>query len=136
MRSEREIQDMVRVEASKCGARLWRNNLGAGTLANGNFIRWGLANDSTSLNAVLKSSDLIGIRPVIITQEMVGTTVGVFLSREVKREGWKFRGTLEEKAQQAWIDLINSMGGDAAFTTGERSIAGHDEPGNIEREMG
>ena len=128
MRSEREIQDMVRVEASQAGARLWRNNLGAGTLVNGSFIRWGLANESSAMNAILKSADLIGVRPVVITQEMVGTTVGVFLSREIKPEGWKFTGTPHEIAQRTWIDLINSMGGDAAFASSVGTIGRHDEP--------
>jgi hypothetical protein len=117
---EAAVQARVRLVASQSGARLWRNNVGAGTLQNGSYIRWGLANDSTALNKVVKSGDLIGINPVLITPEHVGRTLGVFCSREIKREGWRYNpNNARERAQQAWIDLVVSLGGDAAFTTGD-----------------
>lgn len=118
--SEAEIQKHVRLEAAKRGWRLWRNNVGAGYMLDRSFVRFGLCNDSKALNDQIKSSDLIGIKPTLITAADVGTTVGVFLSREVKTANWKFSKRCERsKAQLAWIQLINSLGGDAAFTTGE-----------------
>ena len=105
--SEAAIQTQLRVAASRAGWRLWRNNVGAGTLENGSHVRWGLANDSTRMNASLKSGDLIGIKPG-----------GQFVSREVKHAGWRYTGTPRETAQLAWIELVNGMGGDAAFSTG------------------
>ena len=116
---ESEVQTTLRIKASEKGWRLWRNNVGAGKLENGAFIRWGLANDSAGMNKIIKSADLIGINPVLITQDMVGTVIGQFVSREVKAAGWQKRDTEREKAQQRWADLINSMGGDATITTGE-----------------
>ena len=78
---------------------VWRNNVGvawqgeAATLDNGNVfierarrIRYGLMNGS---------SDLIGIRVVTITQDMVGKKIGQFMGVEVKTE----KG-LEKEAQQ------------------------------------
>ena len=62
--SEGAIQGTIRLEASRKGLRLWRNNVGAFIDKNGNFIRYGLANDSKRMNDLIKSSDLIGIRPV------------------------------------------------------------------------
>jgi len=121
MTREIDAQAEVRLLASKDGARLWRNNVGAGVLQGGTFVRWGLANESVAMNKALKSADLIGIRPVLITQEHVGRVLGVFVSREVKRPGWRYSGTEREAAQAAWRDLINHLGGDAAFTTGEWS---------------
>lgn len=117
---ESNAQTSLRLLASQAGARLWRNNVGAGKLENGSFIRWGLANDSAAVNAQIKSGDLIGIRPVLIAPGHVGRTLGVFVSREVKRPGWRFRpNDPREVAQQRWADLVNSLGGDAAFSTGE-----------------
>jgi len=120
--SESAVQSLVRIEASRKGCRLFRNNVGAGYLDNGSFIRWGLANDSDRMNQVLKSSDLIGIEPVVVTPRMVGQTIGRFLSREIKAAGWQYSGTSREQAQLKWIELINSMGGNAAFATGEGTI--------------
>lgn len=119
---EGDVQNLVRLEASKKGLRLWRNNNGACYDDTGRFIRYGLANDSKRVNDVLKSSDLIGIRPVLITQEKVGTTIGQFVAREVKRGGWKYAGTKRELAQFNFIKLVASLGGDAAFTNREGSL--------------
>lgn len=116
--SEAAIQTQLRVAASRAGWRLWRNNVGAGTLENGSHVRWGLANDSSRTNASCKSGDLIGVIPVLITQAHVGTTIGQFASVEVKRAGWKYTGTDREKAQKNWIELVNGLGGHAIFSTG------------------
>jgi hypothetical protein len=120
---ESEVQKRVRLEGAKLGVHLWRNNVGAGKLADGGrFIRFGLANDSPALNKVVKSGDLIGGRPILVTPDMVGTTVLRFTSREIKRAGWKFSGTLEECAQLQWCNLINSLGGDAKIVSGPGSF--------------
>jgi hypothetical protein len=120
--SETNVQARVRLEAAKLGIRLWRNNSGAGKLENGSFVRWGLCNESAAVNSRLKSSDLIGIRAIVITPDMVGKTLGVFVARECKREGWTYDGSEEEEAQYRFITLINSMGGDACFVLGEGSF--------------
>lgn len=120
--SEAGVQSRVRAEASRRGCRLWRNNVGAGYAEDGRFMRWGLANDSSAINAVVKSADLIGIRPRIITQGDVGKLIGQFLSREVKAGGWRYKGTEREIAQLNWANLINSLGGDASFATAEGTI--------------
>jgi|SRR5579863_1904676 len=118
--NETETQKNIRLKAAERGWRLWRNNVGAGYMSDRSFVRFGLCNDSKALNDQIKSSDLIGIKPVIITAADIGKTLGVFLSREVKVPNWKFSAKdARSKAQLAWIQLINSLGGDAAFTTGE-----------------
>lgn len=120
--TEAGIMAAVRLEASRKGMRLWRNNVGATYDSNGRFIRFGLANDSQQMNNSIKSGDLIGIRPIVITEDMIGQTVGQFVSREVKRAGWVYSGTQREVAQRAWLDLVTSMGGDAAFVTREGDL--------------
>lgn len=120
--SEADIQAKVRLEAASKGARLWRNNVGCLRCPDGSYLRYGLANDSSAVNDVFKSSDLIGIKPILITQDMVGSTIGQFIAREVKRPDWVYKATGHEKAQKAFIDFINSMGGDASFCTNTGTI--------------
>ena len=115
MKSEATVMQLVRLEASRRGARVFRNNNGAAVDKDGRHIRYGLGNESKQINQVIKSSDLIGITPVVITQEMVGKTVGVFTAIEVKRSSWKYTGTEREKAQKAFIDIIKNLGGFAQF---------------------
>lgn len=117
--SEAAVQTRVRLQASKNGGRLWRNNVGACETAAGTYVRYGLANESSAVNKRCKSSDLIGIQPVMITDAHVGQVLGQFVAREIKRAGWKYTGTDREKAQLNFLSLVSAMGGDAKFTTGE-----------------
>ncbi len=122
--SESNVQANVRLEAARIpGVMLWRNNVGVLRDQNDRPVRYGLANDSPQLNRQLKSGDLIGWRSVVITPDMVGRTVAVFVSRECKYEGWRFNPNDEREAAQArWRDLILAAGGDAAFTAGPGSL--------------
>ena len=121
-KSEAAVQNAVRLEASRKGGRLWRNNVGAGYSDTGDFLRWGLANDSAQVNRTIKSADLIGLRPVLIEPKHVGLVLGQFVSREIKASGWKFSGTEREVAQLNWATLVNTLGGDARFATGEGTL--------------
>jgi hypothetical protein len=120
--SESTAQSVVRREAQSKGIKLFRNNVGVLRDARNVPVRFGLANDSAELNRVLKSGDLIGIRPTLIEPHMVGWVIGQFVSREIKRPGWKWRGDAHESAQMAWAMLICSMGGDAAFACAEGTL--------------
>lgn len=120
--SEAGVTSIVRLEASRAGVLLFRNNVGACLAQDGRQLRYGLANDSAAMNKSLKSADWIGIRPVTIMPEHVGTTIGQFVSREIKRAGWKYAGTGREAAQMRWAELISSRGGDACFASGAGTI--------------
>ena len=111
--SEASVQQQIRLETSRRGARLFRNNNGACRSDDGRQIRYGLGNDSSQVNAVMKSSDLIGITPVFIN----GVRYGIFTSYEVKRPGWKYSGSDREIAQNNWLMLVTSLGGIARFVT-------------------
>lgn len=120
--SEAAIQSTVRLEASEKGMRLWRNNVGATYTKEGSFIRYGLANESKELNNRIKSADLIGVRPILITKQWIGCTIGQFVSREIKASNWKYSGGLREEAQLRWAELIMSLGGDACFANKEGTL--------------
>lgn len=120
--SEAAVQSRIRLEASAKGARLWRNNRGAFTDERGNFVRYGLANDTSALDKQIKSHDLIGIRPVLILPEHVGNVIGQFVSREVKPAHWRWTGTAREVAQLRWAEMILGFGGDACFANGEGTL--------------
>jgi hypothetical protein len=118
--SEAGVQTRVRLAWAQRGGALWRNNLGAMEDPHtGGVVRYGLANESAQMNRAIKSADLIGIMPVRITPDMVDSVIGQFVSREVKRPGWRWTGSAREKAQLRWAEIILALGGDAAFTTGD-----------------
>lgn len=118
------VQSVVRLEAPKHGVWLTRNNVGVLQDKSGRPVRFGLANESPAQNDVMKSSDLIGIRPVIITPEHVGQRLGQFVAREVKHANWQWGEDKErEPAQLAFLQLVTSYGGDAKFVTGLGSFS-------------
>lgn len=120
--SESYVQSHVRLQANKLGGRLWRNNVGAYDPSNPpkGYMRWGLGNDNPDINKVFKMGDLVGINPVVITVDMVGSTIGQFTMREVKKASWEpGEDPKREVPQQNAINLVNALGGDAKFTNGE-----------------
>lgn len=74
--AEAAIQQQIRLALSRAGSVMHRNNVGAYRDDTGRVIRYGVGHPG--------GSDLIGWTPVLITQDMVGTTVGVFTAIEVK----------------------------------------------------
>src|ERR1700677_1701677 len=82
--SESQVQSLVRLEAARKNIRLWRNNVGVLQDETGRPVRYWLANDSKALNEKIKSGDLVGWRPMLITPAMIGATVAQFVSRECK----------------------------------------------------
>ncbi len=122
IQSEKDVQNLDRLEQSKRGNKQWRNNVGALKSEDGRFVRFGLANESAHMNSYVKSGDYVGIRQVLITSDMVGSTIGQFTSHEYKKPNWKYSGTEREKAQVNWANIINTMGGDAKFVTYELGV--------------
>ena len=120
--SEAGVQDRVRLRGAQMGWDLWRNNNGVAEDSRGVPVRFGLANDSAKLNSKIKSADLIGIRPAQITFDMVGCTLGQFVSLEIKKPGWKYKSNAHEDAQARWASIINAAGGHAKFITSEEQI--------------
>jgi len=113
---EAQVQQRVRLEAARFGLQLWRNNSGAFTDERGRLVRFGLGNDSAALSAQIKSSDLIGITPVTVTQAHVGRILGVFTALECKRPGWHLTpGDERAIAQGRFHGIVRDAGGFAGF---------------------
>lgn len=93
---ELAVQNAIRLDLGRGPVRLWRNNTGALKDPSGRLVRYGLCQGS---------SDLIGLRAITITPDMVGQTVAVFAAIEVKDRG---RPTPE---QLAFIDAVTNLGG-------------------------
>jgi hypothetical protein len=98
--SEHEIQQRIRLACGRRAVRLWRNNTGALVDQQGRFVRFGLCKGS---------SDLIGLRSLEITPEMVGQRVAQFVALEVKTAS----GVVSSE-QRAFLRLVQQLGGVAA----------------------
>lgn len=113
--NESDVSQLVQIEAMKYGCTLLRNNNGGAVDNTGRLIRFGLGH--TSPNQQIKSSDLIGITKVLITQEMVGQTIGVFTALEVKKPSWNSTKKFDDREvkQDNFIQWVRNMGGIADF---------------------
>jgi len=97
---EHEIQQRIRLACGRGPVRLWRNNTGALVDQQGRFVRFGLCKGS---------SDLIGLRALEITPELVGQQLAQFVALEVKTA----QGVLSSE-QRAFLRLVQELGGVAA----------------------
>lgn len=89
----RELQ----MAASESGDRLFRNNVGSARAADGRYLTYGLCKGS---------GDLIGWKRITITPAMVGKTVAVLWSVEVKAKNGR-----ESHEQAIWREIVDKAGG-------------------------
>ena len=107
---ESTIGKKIQVALSKAGARVWRNNVGLAWVGR-DIIHIGpdvIIKDARPFRGGLceGSSDYIGLVPKIITPDMVGKKIAVFVACEVKTK--RGRASI---AQQAFITAVNEAGG-------------------------
>jgi len=98
--NEHEIQQRIRLACGRGPVRLWRNNSGALVDQQGRLVRFGLCKGS---------SDLIGLRTLEITTDLVGQRLAQFVALEIKTA----RGVVSPE-QRAFLDLVEQLGGVAA----------------------
>ena len=97
--SEKEIQSKVLLAVgSRKDTRLFRNTVGHCETLDGRHIKYGLCPGS---------ADLIGWHTVVVTPDMVGKKVALFLSIEVKAQ--KGKGPSPE--QLNWLRAVSEAGG-------------------------
>jgi len=118
---EKQVQELIQLEASRFGGKLWINSSGAFKDTTGRLVRFGLGH--VKKNQEFKSSDLIGFMPVTITPDMVGKTLPVFTAIECKKPDWKFTNTLREVGQKVFIDVITKNNGIASFVNSVERFA-------------
>lgn len=95
--NEQYILQQIRLEMSKRGVKLFRNQTGAFTDKDGRLVRFGLC---------VGGSDLIGWTPVTVTADMVGKRLAVFTAIEVKTPKGK-----TSPEQTNFIDRVKIDGG-------------------------
>ena len=101
--SEQELQQRIRLQLGSSPVRLWRNNVGALRDERGRLVTYGLCKGS---------SDLIGLRQVLIGPEHLGQTLAVFSAIEVKAP----KGRLREE-QRSFLELVERFGGYSGVAT-------------------
>lgn len=113
--SENDTSQEMLMNVRQFGVVLMRNNNGACMDQTGRLVRYGLGN--TSPNQEFTSSDYVGIRPTLITQEMVGQTLGVFVAVEMKKRDWNPLKKLDahEEKQNKFLQWVRANGGIAEF---------------------
>lgn len=112
---EREIQKAILQKiGSRTDVRLFRNNTGAAWQGKAHRI----GDNSIALTDIRRvvyglcdgSCDLIGIRAMQITPDMVGLTIGQFVGIEVKS-----RKGRPSKNQRKFLEMITRFGGSAGI---------------------
>lgn len=101
--NEADILKQCKLAATKCGARLFRNNTGVAVYPSGRRVKYGLCTGS---------SDLIGWTPRIIQPGDVGRRVAVFTAIETKRPGER-----PTDAQRNFVKQVVEAGGIAKVAT-------------------
>lgn len=107
---EANIQQLIRLKATELNATMFRINVGKGWTGNG--TKKHTNGDITIKNARPFStgvpvgySDLSGVKPVIITPDMVGKKIGVAVFAEVKTD----KGRVRDE-QVNFIERMQSLG--------------------------
>jgi hypothetical protein len=111
--SERDLINDFLIESSNAGLRMFRNNAGLARFKDEKtgqrrVVKYGVANPG--------GSDCLGWHSVVITPEMVGRKVAVFVAAEIKTEGVSLT-----KEQRAFLAVVKEAGGIALEV---RSVAG------------
>ena len=115
MTSEAQTQQEIRLAASAAGCTLFRNNVGQAWSGSrierlsGNRL---IIHDArpVQFGLCVGSSDLVGWKPVTVTQDMVGATIAAFVAIEVKAP----RGRATD-AQMNFIAAVIAAGGRAGI---------------------
>lgn len=124
MATESDVEKKLIKYCSQIGTTVFKNNTGS---AYRGVMKRDIKNrrvivmpQLVSYGLIKGSSDLIGITPKIITQDMVGQKIGIFTALEVKKnKKGNYRATPEQKA---FIQMIKNNGGMAGVVDCEKDV--------------
>ena len=106
--AEANIMNKIMLAMSKKGFLCWRNQVGIFKTMDG----------SRTVNIGVKgSSDLMAIKPTVITPDMVGQTVAVFVAVEVKTATGR-----QSEAQKKWQAAVEKLGVEYILARSEDDI--------------
>ena len=92
---ETNIMNKIMIKMSKKGYLCWRNQVGLFKTLDGRTVNIGIKG----------SSDLMAIKPTVITPEMVGQTLAVFVAVEVKTATGR-----QSEPQKKWQKAVEKLG--------------------------
>ena len=92
---ETKIQNRIMLAMSKKGYLCWRNQVGLFKTLDGRTVNIGIKG----------SSDLMAVKPTVITPEMVGQTLAVFVAVEVKTATGR-----QSEPQKKWQKAVEKLG--------------------------
>lgn len=92
---ETNIMNKIMLAMSKKGYLVWRNQVGLFKTLDGRTVNIGIKG----------SSDLMAIKPTVITPEMVGQTLAVFVAVEVKTATGR-----QSEPQKKWQKAVEKLG--------------------------
>ena len=91
---ETKIQNRIMMDMSEKGYLVWRNQVGLFKTLDGRTVNIGIKG----------SSDLMAIKPTVITPEMVGQTLAVFVAVEVKTATGR-----QSEPQKKWQKAVEKL---------------------------
>ena len=92
---ETKIQNKIMMDMSKKGYLVWRNQVGLFKTMDGRTVNIGIKG----------SSDLMAVKPTVITPDMVGQTLAVFVAVEVKTATGR-----QSEPQKKWQKAVEKLG--------------------------
>ena len=92
---ETKIQNRIMRDMSEKGYLVWRNQVGLFKTLDGRTVNIGIKG----------SSDLMAVKPTVITPEMVGQTLAVFVAVEVKTATGR-----QSEPQKKWQKAVEKLG--------------------------
>ena len=92
---ETNIMNKIMIKMSQKGYLCWRNQVGLFKTLDGRTVNIGIKG----------SSDLMAVKPTVITPEMVGQTLAAFVAVEVKTATGR-----QSEPQKKWQKAVEKLG--------------------------